>query len=120
MARAGIVSFDPDGSAVGNGVDQVASFDLLPGNSLAENALPPVGIAGPGPLVQLYQARLGALLDAHGNVIPVAGLNSTFEITLIAAYTATSTVTGNIVSTQLSAGRAQLRGNVLRSRPQCQ
>lgn len=95
-AFGGIISFDPDGVS-GNPAYSVGTFDLLPGNSIAVN-----GISNPTAFTQLFQARLGSLLDGNGSVIPVVGLNSAFEITVVVGYGATGAVTGNIISSQLS------------------
>ncbi|MEI8194672.1 MAG: PEP-CTERM sorting domain-containing protein [Phycisphaerae bacterium] len=92
-----IISFDPDGPAAGNSAYQVASIDFLVGNSIAVN-----GLFSPASFTQLYQARLGSLLDAAGHVIPVPGLNSTFEITVVAGYTANGTVSGSGVGSTIT------------------
>lgn len=86
-----VISFDPDGPAVGNPAYQVASIDFLVGNSIAVS-----GATSPQSFTQLYQARLGSLLDANGHVITVPGLNAPggFEITVIAGYNANGTVSG--------------------------
>lgn len=101
LSHADIINFDPDGASATNATYQVASFDLLPGNSIAVN-----GITSPTSFTQLFQARVGSLLDANGDVISVAGLNSTFELTVIAGYQATGTVVGNIISSQLAVGNS--------------
>ena len=99
---AAIISFDPDGAAPGNSAYQVASMDLLVGNSIAVNAITPNGLSTA--FDQLYQARLGSLLDAGGHVINVPGLNAVggFEITAIAGYSATGTVSGSGVGSTVS------------------
>lgn len=99
-AHAAVIHFDPDGAAGANGTYSVASFDLLPGNSIAQNAL-----ATPSNFTQLYQARLGSLLDANRNVISVAGLNSSFEITVVVGYTASSPMPVNgVAASSLNSG----------------
>jgi len=83
-ASASLLMFDPDGAGPNPAV-QVASFDLLPGNSLNQGVLTQQ-TAQTGVFTNLFQAKLGSLLDTNGNVIPVPGLNSSFEITVVAQF----------------------------------
>ena len=80
------VLIDVDGPGTNSGV-QVESFDFLPGNSLNVGAL----VQGATQFTNLYQARLGAVLDSGGNVIILPGLNdlthaNAFEITAVAQF----------------------------------
>lgn len=88
MTQAAIVMIDPDGPAGINPAVQVGSIDLLPGNALNKDAL-----AGGGAAIftNYYQARVAALLDSSGNVIPILGLNdpaspNSFELTIVAQF----------------------------------
>jgi hypothetical protein len=84
-ANAAIL-IDVDGPGTNVAV-QVESFDFLPGNSLNVGAL----VQGANQFTNLYQARLGAVLDSAGNVIILPGLNdlshpNAFEITAVAQF----------------------------------
>ncbi len=97
QAQADVIEFDPDGAAGGNGTVSVATFDFLPGNSLARNAADPV-------YTQYAQGRLAGILDANSQRIPVAGLDTAFEITIVAQYEGTASAFGNMVSLGLDGG----------------
>jgi len=93
VAKAAIVTIDPDGLAGINNPVQVGSIDFLPGNALNQNAInvaDPTSV--PAQFTNYYQARLGSLLDQNGNVIQVAGLNSTFEITIVSQFDLTPSI----------------------------
>ena len=80
------VLIDVDGPGT-NAAVQVESFDFLPGNSLNVGAL----AQGATQFTNLYQARLGAVLDSGGNVVMLPGLNdlphgNSFEITAVAQF----------------------------------
>ncbi len=100
----GEVVFDPDGSGP---LSQYAveSFDFLPGNGLVQGAL-----SSPGSVTQYYQARLGSVLDANGNVVDIPGLNHVggFQITVIAGYTASGTWNQGVFSAGQSEGESFL------------
>lgn len=82
-ASAAVISFDPDGPGPAP-VAAVGSLDFLPGNILSIAGQDVTG----APNVSLYyQARLGAILDGAGHVIPTPGLNSTYEITAVFGFT---------------------------------
>lgn len=81
--------FDPDGPNNPNGTGslapiQAASFDFAVGNALADNSVP----LAVGQTFQLYfQATLGTVIRSDGDPIGPKGLNTTFEITLVASLT---------------------------------
>lgn len=86
IASAAIVTVDPDGGAAANAAVSVGSIDFLPGNALNKNALISPLLFG-----NMYQARVGSLLDANGGVIQIVGLNdatsaSKFELTIVAQF----------------------------------
>ena len=86
QAANAAVLIDVDGPGT-NAAVQVESFDFLPGNSLNVGALTTTS----GQFTNLYQARLGAVLDSAGNVIILPGLNdlsngNAFEITAVAQF----------------------------------
>src|SRR5262249_11338344 len=82
--RADLINFDPDGAG-GDPAFQIAGFDWSVGNSLAVGALPLTTV---GQTFQLYyQASLSGLIDADGNSFTPAGLNSAYEITIVASVT---------------------------------
>jgi hypothetical protein len=86
------IVFDPDGPGSLAPI-QFGSFDFAVGNALADNSLP----LHTGDTFQLYfQTTLGSLIAPSGTSIAPAGLNSTFEITLVTSVTETVTgITGN-------------------------
>lgn len=80
-ATADIIQFDPDGVG-GGGTYSVGSFDFLQGNSLSEDVI----LGGAGHEWTLYfQASLGSLVNGSGGVIAGTGVNSSYEITAVAA-----------------------------------
>jgi hypothetical protein len=90
--RADLINFDPDGAG-GGGASSISGFDWAVGNSLAVGAVPAVV----GQTFQLYyQASLAGLIDANGNSFAPNGLNSNYEITIIASVTEVVTgIVGN-------------------------
>jgi hypothetical protein len=95
---ASVISFDPDGNLGTLPAVNVASFDLLPGSSL-DQLIIPSGSLTTGSATVLFQARLGSLLDANGNVIPTPGLNDPtaahpFQITVTAQFNVTAIASG--------------------------
>ena len=87
QVKADIINFDPDGQG-GQGAYSVGSFDFLQGNSLSEDVL----LGGVGHEWTLYyQASLGSLVNPSGNVITGTGLNSSYQITAVAAITVRTT-----------------------------
>ncbi|MDX9708223.1 MAG: SdrD B-like domain-containing protein [Trichloromonas sp.] len=83
VAGAGSLIFNDAAS----GPVEVSSLDWVPGNSLADEALP-LGTDPNAPtrFTQGYQAVLGNFLDGNGNVITGTGLNVSYEITIVASY----------------------------------
>jgi hypothetical protein len=104
-SQAALIVFDPDGAGPDPAV-QVGTFDLLPGNSLNQNALP-------GPLTTIYfQSRLGSLTDGTGHAINVPGLNSAplaggsnFEITAVAKFGTIQSNVGNTTNLGIDPSR---------------
>jgi hypothetical protein len=90
VASASVIPFDPDGPGPAPTV-QAASLDFLPGNILTVADNPTGG--GASNVNFYYQARLGAVLDGAGNVIPMPGLNSAYEITAVFGINAPVTPT---------------------------
>jgi len=99
-----IISFDPDGAGPDPQV-QVASMDFKTGNSLYKgigtllvNATPTV--------VHYAQASVDGLLDANGNLIPVAGLAQPggFQLTMVLGFAANANISGTATSYSLAAG----------------
>ena len=87
MSQAANAAIMVDLNGGGDNYVPVESFDFLPGNSLNVNALTPaVGLGAP--FKNLFQARLGAVLDQSGNVIMHPGLNAPngFEVTVVAEF----------------------------------
>jgi hypothetical protein len=101
-AQADPIAFRPTGAAPSI---TVQTFDFLPGNALAVGGnaatqvfvstavatpVPGFGTVFSGgtqvPFTTLVQSRLGALLAPGGGDVTPGGLNSTFEITLVAAF----------------------------------
>jgi hypothetical protein len=81
--------FSPTGTGAGDA--QLAStFDPSPGNALGAGAVTAV-LAGPGSTFQLYyQAAMGTVNNHNGNPITsgtYAGLNTTYQITVVASIT---------------------------------
>jgi hypothetical protein len=99
VSYGAVIQFDPDGTAPGNGTLSVGSFAMVPGNSIAVG-----GLTNTASFTQLYQARVGNLLDGNGNILTVPGLNSTFELTAIVGYQAAGTSSGNTISASLKPG----------------
>ena len=90
VASASVIPFDPDGPGPAPSVS-AASLDFLPGNILTVADANP---AGAPTTAFFYQARLGAVLDPAGNVIPMPGLNQNYEITAVFGLTAPVTPIG--------------------------
>lgn len=89
------VPFDPDGPGPAPTV-ALGTIDLAPGNALAQGAVPlaPTGLS---PFTQLYQAKVSSLRDINNNVIPVAGLGTTFEITAVAGISSLGAQLGPVI-----------------------
>jgi hypothetical protein len=81
-ANAALFTFDPDGPAPANAPTAVQGLDWGVGNSLSVGRVPPV--VG-GTFQQYYQATLAGVINGGGNTIQPTGLNSTFEITVVAS-----------------------------------
>jgi hypothetical protein len=100
-AQAALINFDPDGAAVGNGAITVATFDFAPGNSIAVDGVPLAATPSSDLVDQYFQARLNGFLDATSNpVTSVVGLNSVFEITVVAGVSTNGQI---VVATGTSA-----------------
>lgn len=94
-AAADNITFDPDGAGA-NPAQQISGFDFAPGNALARGAVP----FTVGSTFQLYQQMtLSALLNTSGNPVVPAGLNTSFELTVVASITYTITSVSAMGST---------------------
>lgn len=95
-ARADLISFDPDGPGGVTGPYSISGFDWAVGNALANDVIPTTV----GQTFQLYyQAALQGLLDANGSGFQPTGLNSAYEITVVASITQVITgVVGNSIT----------------------
>jgi len=102
-ARADLVSFDPDGPGGVAGPYTISGFDWFVGNALAEDVVP----VAVGQTFQLYyQAALTSLLDANNNPFTPTGLNSSYEITVVASITQVITgIAGNTVNFAVAPGQ---------------
>ena len=66
---------------------EVYTFDWIPGNGLADGALPlTTDPNAPTRFQQLFHASLGNFLDGNGNVIVGTGLNTQYEITIVSSF----------------------------------
>jgi len=75
---ADIVTIDPDRDGDASNSIEVAAFDWLPDNALADEAVP----LSAGLEFDLFaQAALGSFVDANGDAILGTGLGSDYEIT---------------------------------------
>src|SRR5262245_45824755 len=73
-AASTVISFDPDGSAAANSTQQVSVVDFKVGNSLYQS-IGSLATNGSNIATTHYiQAGVDGLLDANGNVLPIAGL----------------------------------------------
>jgi hypothetical protein len=99
-AYASLLTFDPDGPGGANGAVQVATFDLAPGNSIAVDGVPLAVMPSSQNVNQYFQGRLGGFLDGNADpVTGITGLNSAFELTVVAGATTTGQiVTGSATS----------------------
>jgi hypothetical protein len=117
MALALVVGFSPsaratlidlDGSGGATGALSIGSFDWNFTSFLAQGGVQAisnfVGSGGTCPtsscdFTVLTHASLSSVSDTGGNVIAVGGLNSTYEITMIAKYTETVAFAGGGLAT---------------------
>jgi hypothetical protein len=83
IACGGTISFDPDGSAVGNSAYTVGAFDFAQASTLFQGIGNLTLNPGVRPFTLYSQARLTGLSDANANPIAINGLNSAFEITML-------------------------------------
>jgi hypothetical protein len=82
-ARAAFITFNADGTAATQ-VTNVASFSYSAGNAVAAGALP----LTTGSTFQLYfQARLDSVRNNLNQTIVPAGLNTTYEVTVVGSLT---------------------------------
>jgi hypothetical protein len=88
--RADTITFDPDGLAGGNGNQSVTGFDYLPGNAVTINGAPLSANSVGQTFTTLYQATLGGYTPGSSPSAPI-GLNSAFEITVVAQFKETVT-----------------------------
>jgi len=116
VARADFITFDPDGANNPNGtgslapIPNVTGFDYSVGNFLgqglvtARNAWTPTN---PTTFQVYYQAALAGLINTTGTFAPT-GLNSTYEITAVASFTAVVTnVSGNSLTFAVAPAASQ-------------
>src|SRR5262245_11540259 len=94
-AQADLFQFNPTGGGAGAGViNNVATIDEAPGNSLGQAGS--VSVPGGGPLtpgttiMALYQANLTAMLGAASNVLFANGTGGNF-FTFVAGFNETVT-----------------------------
>lgn len=113
-----VINFDPDGAAGPAPVSQVKSFEMAPGNALAQNAIAAANEAYTDALLnqespigkhfeftQYYQARVSSLLDKNGlTITDTGGLNSTYQLTVIAAFNSVGTILSKDHFTYRAAG----------------
>ncbi len=66
--------------------ENVASLDWLPGNALAVDAIPVAEFPMTSSFTLFYQGSLGSYLDANGRSILGTGLNTNYEVTLVAGF----------------------------------
>jgi len=86
-ANAGPIFFDPDGGAAGNPAYNITGLGYGPGNAVAVGAIPNGGNLVVGQQFTLdFQTHLTSLVGPNAPS-SVPGLNSTFQITLVATYT---------------------------------
>ena len=97
-ARADVISFDPDGAGGANGPSVTNTFDFAPGNTVLAH----VGsllVDKTGKFIEYgLQATLDNIQDGNGNPIAVAGLGSTFEITVALAFEGSADVAGAVTN----------------------
>lgn len=112
---AGISAADAstiDVTVPGYGTIQVATLDWNPGNALAKGAIP----LSDGQTFDLYfQASLGNLIGTNGTQIPVPGLGTQFEVTVIGGFSekVTSVNTNPAAGTSLAAFTRDTSPNAL-------
>jgi hypothetical protein len=83
-ARADFITFDADGGGPSPALNNIGTFVYGAGNALAKGALP-LTVGG---TFQLYfQARLNSVQDINNNTIVPAGLNTSYEITIVGSIT---------------------------------
>jgi hypothetical protein len=89
-ARAGPITFDPDGGGPLAAIPNANTFDFLPGNSLGlgYNTAFLNFLNGTGSTVfsTLFQARLGSITNAAGQDVTPAGQNTAFQHTVVARF----------------------------------
>ncbi len=66
--------------------ENVASLDWLPGNALAVGAIPAAETREEYSFDIFYQGALGGYLNANGREISGTGLNTAYEVTLVAGF----------------------------------
>ncbi len=94
-AEAGSIGFDPNGAAGGSAFLSTSVFDFAPGNSLFQG-LGSILSNKVNQATNVYvQSKLGSLLDANAVNITPAGLNSSYEVTVVVGFSALATTAGN-------------------------
>lgn len=83
-AYAALFSFDPDGAGGANAPSSVLGLDWLPGNAVAIGGAPLTPASVGTTFTVLYQAKLGSTAPPT----TITGLNTTFEITVVAEFLA--------------------------------
>jgi hypothetical protein len=82
-ARAGFIEFNPTGDPSGK-VYTIGGIDPAPGSALAVNSLP---LKVNETFQRYYQATVGGLIDTNGLTFSPQGLNSTYQLTVVASST---------------------------------
>ncbi len=99
-AVASTIQFDPDGAAGANGVLNISTIDFQPGNTLVTGVGSLLSNTTINQPVTVYaQTRIGSLLDSNGNTVPVAGLNTSFELTMVLGFSALASIDNSISPT---------------------
>jgi hypothetical protein len=88
MAQAGCITFND--TILGN--IEVATFDWKVGNALSKGGV----LSGTGTAQLYYQASLLGFLDANGDEITGTGLNTDYELTVVASFEQDIMTMGNI------------------------
>jgi hypothetical protein len=98
-ARAAVIPFDPDGGGA-DGTVNLGSMDFVQGSSLSEDVL----LGGVGHRWTIYyQSSVGTLLDGSATVIAGLGLNSSYQITGVAAIeVVTTALTANSIAFEIA------------------
>lgn len=88
----------------GTGSYAVSAFDWNPGSAVAVGAVPIATFPNSTDFTLLYQATLGNYLGASSNIITGTGLNTNYEITVVAGFQETGTLIGGNANFALKSG----------------